>query len=127
MTTAERMKLRRKELGLSAEYVADKLGCSAATIYRYEKGDIEKMPLDILKPLSFILCTSPAYLMGWDDSVEDESHEEGLTSDETKLLSLYRELNEEGQKKLLGYASDLAATGNYKKNNKLCLSDRKTV
>ena len=70
MTTAERMKLRRKELGLSAEYVADKLGCSATTIYRYEKGDIEKMPLDILQPLSAILNTSPAYLMGWDESSE---------------------------------------------------------
>ena len=67
MTTAERMKLRRKELGLSAEYVAEKLGCSPTTIYRYEKGDIEKMPLDILNPLSEILSTSPAYLMGWDD------------------------------------------------------------
>lgn len=68
MTTAERMKLRRKELGLSAEYVAEKLGCSPTTIYRYEKGDIEKMPLDILNPLSKILSTTPAYLMGWDDS-----------------------------------------------------------
>ena len=68
MTTAERMKSRRKELGLSAEYVADKLGCSATTVYRYEKGDIEKMPLDILKPLSAILHVSPAYLMGWDDA-----------------------------------------------------------
>ncbi len=67
MTTAERMKRRRKELGLSAEYVADRLGCSPTTVYRYEKGDIEKMPLDILKPLSTILCTSPAYLMGWDE------------------------------------------------------------
>lgn len=65
MTTAERMKLRRKELGMSAEYVADKLGCSPATIYRYEKGDIEKMPMDILTPLASILHTTPAYLMGW--------------------------------------------------------------
>lgn len=68
MTTAERMKLRRKELGLSAECLAEKLGCSPTTIYRYEKGDIEKMPIDILNPLAKILFTTPAYLMGWDES-----------------------------------------------------------
>ena len=39
MTTGERMRLRRKQLGYSAEYVAEKLGCSPSTIYRYENGD----------------------------------------------------------------------------------------
>lgn len=68
MTTGERMKARRKELGFSAEYVAEKLGVSPATIYRYEKGDIEKMPGNILEPISQILYTTPAYLMGWDES-----------------------------------------------------------
>ena len=67
MTTGERMKERRKTLGLSAEYVAEKLGVSPATIYRYEKGDIEKMPGNILEPISRILGTTPAFLMGWDE------------------------------------------------------------
>lgn len=69
MTTAVRMKMRRKELGLSAEYVADKLGYSPATVYRWEKGDIEKIPMDILTPLADILHTTPAYLMGFSDDV----------------------------------------------------------
>ena len=69
MTTGERMKNRRKELGYSAEYVANCLGISPATIYRYEKGDIEKVPGDILEPLSNALHTTPKYLMGWDDEV----------------------------------------------------------
>ena len=67
MTTGERMKERRKELGMSAEAVAEKLGVSPATIYRYEKGDIDKMPGNILEPISKILRTTPAYLMGWDE------------------------------------------------------------
>lgn len=66
MTTGERMKERRKELGLSAEYIAERLGVSPATIYRYEKGDIEKMPGNILEPISKILRTTPACLMGWE-------------------------------------------------------------
>lgn len=87
MTTAERMKFRRKELGLSAEYVADKLGCSPATIYRYERGDIEKMPLDILVPLSSILQTTPVYLMGltpeWDSDIYEDYKS---ANDETRIL-----------------------------------------
>ena len=65
MSTGSRMKERRKALHISAETVADKLGVSPATIYRYEKGDIEKVPTTILEPLSKILQTTPEYLMGW--------------------------------------------------------------
>ena len=67
MTTGERMKQRRKELGFSAEKVAERLGVSPATIYRYEKGDIEKVPGDSLGELAKILQTTPAYLMGWEE------------------------------------------------------------
>lgn len=62
-----RMKQRRKELGLSADLVAEKIGVSRSNVYRYEKGDIEKMPTEILIPLSEVLKTTPAYLMGWDE------------------------------------------------------------
>ena len=70
MTTGERMKQRRKEIGLSAEKVAERLGVSPATIYRYEKGDIEKVPVDIFAELAKILQTTPAYLMGWEEQAE---------------------------------------------------------
>lgn len=36
MTVGERLKRRRKELGMSAEAVAEKLGVSPSTVYRYE-------------------------------------------------------------------------------------------
>lgn len=67
MTTGQRMKNRRKAIGLSAEHVADILGVSPATIYRYENGDIEKVPGDRLAPIASALQTTPAYLMGWED------------------------------------------------------------
>lgn len=67
MTTGERMKIRRKEIGLSAEQVAEALEISPATVYRYESGDIEKLPGDRLIPLARVLRTTPAYLMGWND------------------------------------------------------------
>lgn len=66
MTTGQRMRARRKELGLSAEKVAELLHLSPATIYRYENGDIEKVPGDFLGPIAQALSTTPAYLMGWE-------------------------------------------------------------
>ena len=62
------MKDRRKAIGISAERLAEMLGVSPATIYRYENGDIEKVPGDRLRPIADALQTTPAYLMGWDDN-----------------------------------------------------------
>ena len=66
MTTGQRMKDRRKAIGLSAERLAEILGISPATIYRYENGDIEKVPGERLRPIADALQTTPAYLMGWE-------------------------------------------------------------
>lgn len=77
MTTGERMKFRRKELGLSADEVAAALNVSRATIFRYEKGDIEKLPGSALEPLAKALHTTPAYLMGW----EEHTYDVGLPND----------------------------------------------
>lgn len=68
MTIYERIKARRKELGLTADIVAEALGVSRATVYRYESSDIEKLPTTILESLSKVLRCSPGYLMGWEDN-----------------------------------------------------------
>ncbi|MDO5547231.1 MAG: S24 family peptidase [Eubacteriales bacterium] len=67
MTTGERLRTRRKELGISADKIAEVLGVSRATVFRYEKGDIEKLPGSMLEPLAKILHTTPAFLMGWEE------------------------------------------------------------
>lgn len=85
MEIHERIKKRRKELGLSAEAVAEKLDISPATMYRYENNEIKKFPIDILMPLANVLHTTPAYLMGWDDSDDIE-----LNEHEKELVQAYR-------------------------------------
>ena len=72
MTTGQRMKKRRKEIGLSAERVAMALGVSPATVYRYENGDIEKVPGDLLEPIAAVLQTTPSALMGWEENPKIE-------------------------------------------------------
>ena len=66
MTIGKRIKDRRKQLGMSADELAKRLGKDRSTIYRYEKGDIENLPLDILEPIAAALGTTPQYLMGWE-------------------------------------------------------------
>lgn len=70
MDVGERIKYRRKQLGLSAEQIAAELGVSPATVYRYESNEIMNMRIDKLEPIAKALCTTPAYLMGWDDTVD---------------------------------------------------------
>ena len=67
MTTGERIKRRREDLGLSVEEIANRLNKHRATVYRYESDEIETMPASVLGPLAAALETTPAYLMGWED------------------------------------------------------------
>lgn len=66
MNIGLRIKERRKELKMSADELGRRLGKDRSTIYRYEKGDIENLPLDILEPIAKALQTTPQYLMGWE-------------------------------------------------------------
>lgn len=106
MTAGQRMKLKRKELGLSAEYLAEKLGLSPATIYRYENGDIEKVPGNILQPLCRILNTSPAYLMGWED---EAAYEQELCP----AVPIYQALNQAGRSEYIRYGRYLTGQSEY--------------
>lgn len=75
MRIGERIKQRRLELGYTADALAKLLNKNRATIYRYENGDIENMPIDVLEPLAKALNTTPAYLMGW-----QEPHQESTST-----------------------------------------------
>ena len=68
MNVGERIKNRRKELGMTVDDLAKKVGKSRATIYRYENGSIEKLPTDVLTPFAEALNTTPDYLMGWTEN-----------------------------------------------------------
>lgn len=71
MKVGDRIKQRRLKLEISADELADKIGKSRATVYRYENGDIENMPTTVLEPIADALNTTPAYLMGWEDDPDD--------------------------------------------------------
>ena len=123
MTTGERLKLRRKEIGFSAEKVADQLGVSPATIYRYEKGDIEKVPVDSLAELAKILQTTPAYLMGWESQADQaeindllaqiQASEEKEQSRIAEMIQEFKKLNDDGKAKAIERVHELTEIPRY--------------
>jgi transcriptional regulator with XRE-family HTH domain len=69
-TRGEAIKALRKAAGLSQEELADKLGTTKQTIYKYEAGIVTNIPSDKIELMSQIFGVSPAVIMGWD---EDEA------------------------------------------------------
>jgi transcriptional regulator with XRE-family HTH domain len=114
MDIGQRIKQRRKELRMSADDLGKKLGKDRSTIYRYEKGDIENLPLDILEPIAAALYTTPQYLMGW-EAVEKKND---ILSDiilkmneDDKFLSIVEKLSKLDFEKLEAVESVLNAFG----------------
>lgn len=73
MRIGDRIRQRRKELGMSAEELAERIGKDRATVYRYETGDIENLPISIIEPIAKALFTTPAYLMGWEETLPNNA------------------------------------------------------
>lgn len=70
MTVGQRIRKRRLALNMSVDELAKRLDKNRATIYRYEKGEIENLPIDVLEPLAHALATTPQYLMGWENELK---------------------------------------------------------
>ena len=64
MTIGDRIKQCRDALGISAETLADKVGISRSTMFRYENGFIQKIPVKTLSSIASALHTTSAYLSG---------------------------------------------------------------
>jgi transcriptional regulator with XRE-family HTH domain len=63
MTIGKQIRKRRKELKMSVDELAKRLGKDRSTIYRYENGDIGNMPIELLVPMTEALETTPQELL----------------------------------------------------------------
>jgi transcriptional regulator with XRE-family HTH domain len=85
MTTRERIKKRREELGISADILAEKIGVSRSTMFRYESGSIEKVDINKLALIAIALSTTVHYLMGWDDDKSSDEIKKLATESDDEL------------------------------------------
>lgn len=114
MSIGQRIKIMRKRQGLSIDDLAYRLGKNRTTLYRYENGDIENLPLGILDSLANALNTTPAYLMGWETSNEiDMQGYTEINENEIRQVSKWFEefgmnvFNDEEYQKLIEYGKFL--------------------
>ena len=103
MDVGKHIKERRKELNISVDELAKRLNKNRTTVYRYEKGDIENLPIDVLDPLAKALDTTPAYLMGWDT----KSGKDAVTIGELlKLMRTQRNMTINEYSREIGISAD---------------------
>lgn len=107
MTIHERIKHRREELGISATEAARMIGISRATLYRYEKADISKIPSELLDKISEIYNISLNELMGHTHKSDDDVFMNAMLNEvrylsidaKNQLLAMARFLNGKEKKK----------------------------
>ncbi|MEE6757441.1 LexA family transcriptional regulator [Limosilactobacillus reuteri] len=89
------MKSIRKQQGISADQLAESIGVSRSTIFRYEKGDIEKMPIEVVANVASSLHVSLIDLMG----ISNDSISE-------KITEIVSKLNHDRQQNVYNYADN---------------------
>ena len=85
MKLGDQIKERRKNVGLSVEELAERLQdrgfkTSVSTLYRYEKSEIAKIPVDVFDAICKILQTTPAELMYQKPTDKEKRHAERIGS-----------------------------------------------
>ena len=94
---------KRKEMGMTQEELAKRLGYkSKSTINKIEMG-INDVPQSKIVRFAEVLCTTPAYLMGWKEDTKKSNSPDAikLTEGEMMLLELFRQIPEDAQRMYL--------------------------
>ncbi len=104
-TVGENILYMRKRLGMTQEELATRMGYkSKSTINKIELG-INDIPQSKIVKFAEVLGTTPAHLMGWEDSnnMEENFSPETieLSEGEKVLLDLFRRVPEEQQQLVL--------------------------
>lgn len=104
-TVGDNILRMRKRLGMTQEELATRMGYkSKSTINKIELG-INDIPQSKIVRFAEVLGTTPAYLMGWEESNNNEENltpeEPMLSEGERMLLELFRQVPEDQQKLVL--------------------------
>lgn len=97
---SRKIKELRLSKGMTLEQVADIVGVGKSTVRKWETGMIANMKRDKISLLAKALSTTPAYLMGWDETTHVEQYIK-ISEDEQKLLELFRLIPENQQQMVL--------------------------
>ena len=89
----ERLAWLRENSGYSQEALAERLGCCAITISRWENGHTPMKVMDIVKIVD-ILDASADFLLDIETSVEDSDYMVGLNQKQQRIVHTLKALSE---------------------------------
>ena len=101
MNICEKLKKRRKELGLTMLEVAKQIGVSEATVSRWESGDIANMRRDKIVSLANALQVHPSFIMGEEEYYEMNSETLNTTNNSNPFI-----LNSYNKNSILVFGED---------------------
>lgn len=102
MTTGERIKNRRTELGMTQSELGARLGMQKSAVSKIERGTVVNLKRDTIAALCIALDCSPSYLMGWDTENE-------YASRINEAADLLKQLSPEGLMTVLSLLRQLTA------------------
>lgn len=105
----DRMHRLRLEQGMTLEEVGQIVGVGKSTVRKWEQGIIVNMRIDKIKSLADALGVSPEYLLGWENSGEQEAP--ALSKDEKELIRSYRSLSPKMRKIAYDVVNGLSGKG----------------
>ncbi len=106
------LKALRMQAGLTQQELAERTGLQCSRINNYERG-IRKIEMSVAEIFADFFNVDLDYFFARSDSLSEIR----LLESEEALLDLFRDLNAEGQHKVLDYALDLCNGGRYTKKD----------
>jgi len=102
MTIGERIKIRREELDMSQDELAQAIGYKSRSSINKIESDERNLTQSKIKKIADALYTTPSYIMGWDDTSAD-TIKKSLTDDEDALITKYRTLDIEDRHEVVSF------------------------
>ncbi len=107
---SSRIRECREACGMTVDDLAKILGKNRATVYRYDNGQIENIPIQVVSILAATFDVDPMYLIGLSDEKGSFNREQPVTQldDEHKeLIDRYDALGQRQKKRLLNFLTIL--------------------
>ena len=108
MSKGKRIKELREKYELTQDQLAQKLETTKQTIFKYENGIVTNIPSDKVEKMASIFNVSPSYILGWDDTIAEKPNPK-----EKHVVEIFRNLNDDGQDRVIEYAEYVRDTGKY--------------
>lgn len=125
MTMGERIKYHRDNLGMTQDELGEILGVQKSAIAKYENGKVENIKRSTIQKMAELFDVSPCYLMGFDADIEEERQlakevtliqavQDQWGKKAVQVLSILKELNEEGKAKAVTALEDISEVPKYR-------------